>query len=553
MAGAGETQSQEFTDSIVREFEQARTDRGIFNTHYEDVARYVLPQFEFSFIGDVNAPGIERGEVMFDSTANTALFRLAAAMESMLTPRGSKWHRIRMVDPYLMKKRSVQLWCDQVNDILFHYRYSQTANFQSQQHDAYVSIGAFGTGQVFIDQLRGPGASGLRYRNIHLGECYFSTNHQGIVDTFWRRYRMTLRQVAQRFGADKLNDKLSGILARKPEELVFVYHCVKPREEWNPLRLDGKGMRFGSYYVLEDGKSLLEESGYRTFPLASGRYMTAPGEIYGRSPAMMVLPAIKVLNSEKKTVLKAGHRIVDPVLLVHDDGVLNGFSLKPGSLNSGAVTPDGKPLVHPLPVGNLQIGKELMDDERGAVNDAFLVTLFQILTEQPQMTATEVLERAREKGALLSPSMGRIQSEMHGPMIAREYDVLKAQGLVPPPPPEVLEAKAQWKVEFDAPLNRAMRADEAAGFQRSVQFAMEAAQAAQDPSLLDVFDFDTAIPAVADINATPYAWMADPAAVAAKRKQRQTQQATQQLVDAGPALASTLSAMSPKGTQAGGQ
>src|SRR6185312_16287734 len=131
-------------------------------------------------------------------------------------------------------------------------------------------------------------------------------------------------------------------------------------------------------------------------------------------------------------------------------------------------------------------------------NDAFLVSLFQILVEQPQMTATEVLERAREKGALLSPTMGRFQSESLGPMILREYDVLKAQGLIPTPPPELLEARATWKVEFDAPLNRAMRAEEGAGFQRSVQFGIEIANATQDPSALDAFDFDTAQRELAD-------------------------------------------------------
>lgn len=540
----------EFVDALLREFGDAKTARGMFNLHYEDVARLVLPSFTNSFIGDYRQPGIERGEDMYDVTANTALFRLAAAMESMLTPRGATWHRIRMVDPYLMRKRAVQTWCDDVNAVLFHYRYSQAANFQSQQHDAYVSMGAFGTGSLFVDQLRGPGQTGLRYRNLHLGECYYAENHQGVIDSLYRRYRMTLRQVAQRFGADKLPEKLQGIFDKKPNEEVFVMHCVKPREDYDPRRLDGKGMRYGSYYFLDEEKTLLEESGYRTFPAPTARYLTAPGEVYGRSPAMMVLPAIKVLNAEKKTMLKAAHRAADPVLLVHDDGVLNGFTLKPGSLNAGAVNADGRPLVHALPVGDTRIGKEAMDDERVGINDAFLVSLFQILVDQPQMTATEVLERAREKGALLSPTMGRVQSEMHGALIAREYDVLKAQGLIPPPPPEIVEARAEWKVEFDAPLNRAMKAEEGAGLQRSVQFAMEVAQAMQDPSTLDVFDFDTALPELADINSVPYRWMADPATVAAKRKQRQNAQAVQHLVDSAPALASTLGAMSPKGTQA---
>jgi hypothetical protein len=32
--------------------------------------------------------------------------------------------------------------------------------------------------------------------------------------------------------------------------------------------------------------------------------------------------------------------------------------MKPGAVNYGGVTPDGKPLVHALPVGNLALAKE---------------------------------------------------------------------------------------------------------------------------------------------------------------------------------------------------
>jgi len=60
---------------------------------------------------------------------------------------------------------------------------------------------------------------------------------------------------------------------------------------------------------------VLDEEGYQTFPYAISRYVVAPGELYGRSPAMLVLPSLKVLNEEKKTVLKQGQRVVDPVLL----------------------------------------------------------------------------------------------------------------------------------------------------------------------------------------------------------------------------------------------
>jgi hypothetical protein len=307
-------------------------------------------------------------------------------------------------------------------------------------------------------------------------------------------------------------------------------------------------MRFSSFYTIRDTQTLLHRGGYRCIPYATARYLTAPGELYGRSPAMNVLPGIKVLNEEKKTILKQGHRTVDPVLLAHDDGILEGFNLKPGAVNYGAVNKDGRPLVHTLPVGNLEIGKELMDDERMAINDAFLVTLFQILVETPQMTATEVLERAREKGALLSPTMGRFQSESIGPMIQREFDLLMYQGLIPPPPPSVVEAKAEYMVEYDAPLNRAMRSDEAAGMMRTIQWGAEIAAQTQDPSVLDMFDWDAVMPELADINGVPVKFILPQQQIVAKRQARSEQAQAQQLTQALPGIAAMTKASAPQGT-----
>ena len=281
-------------------------------------------------------------------------------------------------------------------------------------HDGYASIGAFGTSCLFTDAFRDPARPeirGLRYRQVYLGELFYAVNHQGQVDKVFRRFKMTLRQLAQKFGEAALPPEFPEKLKLNPEAEHFVIHVVQPNASYEAGTLDNRAFRFSSHYILLEQKHLLQEGGFRTFPYAISRYVLAPGEIYGRGPAMNVLPSINVLNEEKKVILKAGHRAVDPVLLVHDDGILDGFSLKPGALNSGAVSSDGRPLVHPLPVGDMNIGKELLDDERAVINDAFLVTLFQILVQTPQMTATEVIERAREKGALLSPTMGRFQSE----------------------------------------------------------------------------------------------------------------------------------------------
>ena len=545
------TDTSELAHNLTREFDELAGKRTIFERYWEDVALKVLPYYSTSFYSQGNTvPGQQRNVEQYDVTANAALWKFAAAMESMLTPASSKWHRLRPTNPDLMKIREVQQWFDIVNDALFHYRYSPSSGFQSNQHDGYVSLGAFGSSGLFIDEFSdptNPTQKGLRYRHIHLGELFFSTNHQGQIDKVFRRFKMTLRQIAQKWGKEALPDGLQSQLADKPESEHFILHVVKPNTEYEPHRIDVKGKRFSSHYLLKDQKHMLHEGGYRCFPYATSRYITAPGELYGRSPAMNVLPSIKVLNEEKKTVIKQGHRIVDPVLLAHDDGVVNGFSLKPGDINYGAVSNDGRPLVHALPTGNLSIGKELMDDERAVINDAFLVTLFQILVDTPQMTATEVLERAREKGALLSPTMGRFQSESLGPQIQREFDLLMFQGLIPKPPQVLVEAKAEYKVEYDAPLNRAMRSDTAAGAMRTFQWAAEIAAQTQDPSVLDWFDVDAIIPDLADINNMPFRYIKDPQAVAMLRQQRAQEKQQQQMSDALPGMAQMAKAVAPQG------
>ncbi len=547
--------NQQMAADLLKEFVTLEMKRGIWEQHWEDVAQKVLPYYSSSFYQQGNmVPGMKRNQYQYDVTANAALWKFAAAMESMLTPANNKWHRLRHPDANLMKRADVQAWFDAVNDTMFYYRYSPHSGYQAQQHDGYVSLGAFGTSCLFTDDFHdpvNPRLKGLRYRNVHLGELFFATNFQGQVDKVYRRFKMTLRQIAQQWGIDSLPDSHKNILKDKPENEVQIIHIVKPRvgDDFK-FKFGNKGYRYGSYYVLREATHLLAEGGFRCMPYGVARYLTAPGELYGRSPAMNVLPSISVLNEEKKTLIKQGHRAVDPVMLAHDDGIIDGFSLKPGAVNYGGVTADGRPLVHVLPTGRVDIGKELMDDERMAINDAFLVTLFQILIQTPQMTATEVLERAREKGALLSPTMGRFQAESIGPQIEREFDLLAWQELIPPPPQALVEAGAEYQVEYDAPLNRAMRSDEAAGTMRTLQWAAEIATQTQDASVMDWFNTDAIIPELMAINGAPFRFVRNPEEVDQVRQGRAQANQQQQLVQAMPGMAQMLKAAAPEGTSA---
>jgi len=528
---------QGIADSIIRRVERLVAGRSTFEAQWQEIAERVIPRQSGTFLApatDFNK-GEKRTNKMFDSTAALGLERFSAAMESMLTPRNNKWHRLRATNEYLNRDREVALWFEDINDILFQHRYSPRANYASQQHEIYMSLGAFGTACMFIDELD---TTGLRYRAVHLGEVFFMENHQGLIDTCHRKFTMTARQAAQKWDESLLPDNIMKALNENSDKEFEFIHCVKPREEMDVSKADYRGMQYASYYVSIEGKKLLSEGGYQTFPYAISRYVTAPGEVYGRSPAMLALPAIKVLNEQKKTMLKQGHRVVDPVLLAHDDGVVDSFSLKPGSINYGGVSADGRRLIQELPVGNLAAGQELMDMERTVINEAFLVSLFQILVDSPQMTATEVLERAREKGALLSPTMGRQQSEALGPMIEREIDLLSRQGLLPDMPPLLVEAEGEFSIEYDSPLSRAQKAEEASGLFRTIEFATQFSNVTGDPSPFDHIDIDEAMPAIMGINAVPERWKRGEKDIESVRQQRAEQAQMQQMIEAAPSLAS---------------
>jgi hypothetical protein len=526
--------------ALKRRHDELAELRRPYEAYWSQIAAFVIPRLDDLF-GMKKSPGENREGRLYDSTAPLALERFAAAVESILTPRTSRWHSLRSSDRSLMRKQRVGAWYEDVTQALFDERYSNHANYASNQHECYLSLGSLGTSVLFTDDYD----TNLRYKSLPLGQCYMAENHQGIVDTLHREFPYTARQLRQRFGAENLNEKTLKILEQTPEKEITVIHATLPTEDYN-AKVPGKNMPFRCVYMLKDDSFIVEESGYLKFPYSIGRYVTAPGEIYGRSPAMLVLSDVKMLNSMSKSMIRQIHRITEPPLLVSDDGVLTKVQLQPNAINVGGLSGDGTELVKPMRSGSMiEIGLDHMEQRRKTVNDAFLVTLFQILVETPRMTATEVMERAQEKGALLAPTMGRQQSEALGPMVERELSLLSYHRKLPPPPPEIREAGFSYTMVYESPLARAMRAEEAVGFLRTVDAITPLAQA--NPSILDRIDGDETLLILAEINGMPRRMLRSDEGVEAIRKQRAQQQAVQAATEAAPGLAQAVESSAKAG------
>src|SRR5574340_753245 len=104
MADVSPEQAVSIVDEDLREFAFLEGGRGIWNKHWEKVSQRVLPYYSTSFYPQgVMVPGVERAQEQYDATAMGALWKFSAALESMITPANSRWHKLRPMDPILKR------------------------------------------------------------------------------------------------------------------------------------------------------------------------------------------------------------------------------------------------------------------------------------------------------------------------------------------------------------------------------------------------------------------------------------------------------------------
>lgn len=515
--------------------QQLESTRGVWEAHWREVSELVRPNANL-FQQRIRPDGDKRTQRIFDDTAQLALPKFVAAVISMAFPATQQYHRLTHPDPKIADDPAAKRWFEEVNELLFRVRYGPHANFQAQLGEVVADVGAFGTGILYVDDVTG---IGIRYKSFPLAETYLAEDSHGRVNRLHRKFELTARQAVSMFDPARLSDGIKAAAEKTPMAKHWFLHVCAENDDYNPAAFahPTKGKRFKSCYIEIQTKSTVADNGYRTFPFCVPRFETAPREVYGRGPAMKVLPTIKTLNEMKKTILRAAQKVVDPPLLTVLDDSLQAFDLRSGALNHGYLGSNGEPLAKPFEsAGRVDIGLDLMDREREAINDAFFVTLFRILVEEPQITATEAMLRAQEKGQLLAPTMGRMQSEVGGPLIERELDILSMNGALPPLPPVLQKVGAMYQVEYESPLNQAQKAGEGIAIMQGIQAMGAIAQF--DRSVLGIVDMHDAARRLLEVGGFPQRSLRTDEEATALAEQAAQQVQQQQLLNAAPVAAS---------------
>ena len=436
---------------VTQRLNSLSTQRQNWESHWQEISELVLPR-RSDFVGPRES-GDKRGLQMVDSSATIANELLAAGLHGMLTNPASKWFTLKVSNEDLMQDPEVKAWLEKVEKVIFSEFNSSASGFTSHLHELYLALTAFGTSVMFISSND---SGELTFSTRHLKECYLAEDPWGMIDTVYRKFEYTVRQIYDRW-PDTHGEEINKLWkSKKYDEKVEVVHCVYPRKDRDRKKKTSDNLPIGSTYMLSKYEHMLEEGGFDEMPYISPRWVKAAGETYGRGPGMSTLPDVKMLQEMAKTVIKAAQKIVDPPLQAEDDSVLGPVRTVPGGLNFRRA---GSEPITPLQTGaNIPIGLDMMQDLRQRIREGFFIDQLQ-LNQGPQMTATEVLQRTEEKLRLLGPVLGRLQSEMLSPLINRVFGILGRLDKLPPAP-EILVGE-EYSVEYVSPLARAQRQVEA--------------------------------------------------------------------------------------------
>lgn len=470
---------------IMQKFDMMRSARGVWDTQWQQIAQVILPNARG--FNNTETPGSKLMDRVYDNTPVWANERLAAALSSQLVNPFQRWFQFKMNRRELNDIPEVQMWLDDIENIVYDVFSSPVANFNSQAHSLFLELTAFGTAGMFLEPT--PGVSpGIKFTALPLRKTWYAEGPDHIVDTAFVEIDMTVKQAIQFYGMDNVSKELAEKFAKKPFEVIQIVMAIFPRIDRLIGNLDNKNKKWASFHVEKKTNNILKESGFDFFPILVPRWSGRPGETYGRSPGMTALPDSNMLNEQMRMHLRMVQKLVDPPLLMPDDGYMLPIRTAPSSINFFRTGLSKEDHLKPLRTeGNWPVSEQEMEQTRGRIMRAFHLDILRLQKEGIEMTRTEALIRKDEDQQQMAPTLGRLETEFLNLLLDTVVQVKMKDGTIPSPP-SIVGEDDELGIEYVSSMAKAQRADEANSVLRSIETLAPLIQA--QPELMDNFNGD---------------------------------------------------------------
>lgn len=497
--------------------------RADYESEVRDIARFAQPSRSRFLATEKNKGGRRRqaNNRLLDPHGIIAQRTLTNGMTSGLSSASTPWFTLAVASEF-MEAEGVRAWLSDVEARM--YAFLASTNFYSAAKTGYGESGLFGTEATVMVEHR---LYGGVCHSLTFGEYWIALSDAMRPDTLYRLCPMTVRQAVMSFG-DKVQPWIRTAFDRSDyEKDVEIYQAIEP---------DTAGrFNYRSVYwdASDDRDATLRVSGYTEQPFWAPRWDVAGGDVYGTSPGMEALPALRELQLQTKRRNEAIDLMVHPEKIVPPHVRLTG---QPRSIVTGnGVLKDNIVVPYQMPYQAPEAIRAEIDKCKEQIDTLFYADLFNAITNmrgvQPR-NMEEIAKRNEEKLTQLGPVIERVSTEKLMIVIDRVFSLMERGRMLPPAPPALRDAEI--KVEFVSILTQMQRLVGIGQIERSVAFVGNLAGAF--PEAADKIDIDQTIDEYAQRAGTPSKIIRSTADANKIREQRAQQAQQAKMMEAAPAL-----------------
>jgi hypothetical protein len=476
-----------------------------FRSHLEDIANHTMPRRPLFLISDNNR-GEKKNQKIIDSTATFAARTLSAGMMGGVTSPARPWFRVSTPDPRVAELPHVKEWLHQLtSDMRAIFLRS---NLYNMLPILYTDLALFGTAAMLIEE---DAEDVIRCTVFPIGSYRISCDAKGRVTTFIREFRMTVRQLVEKFAERDRAGNISWANFSPTvkeawekgsyEQWIEVVHFIGPNEQWNPYKATSKHKRFASCYYekgyggpsdTQDNGVYLRESGYDYFPVLVPRWGRNAEDAWGtQCPGMDALGDIKQLQKGERDIAHAIEKLLKPPMVGSTSLREQEHSTLPGGMTYTDERDGQKGFRAAFQIDpRIQEMENKQEQVRQRILRAFFADLFLMLhySDRRQITAREIDERAEEKLIALGPVLEQLNQDLLDPLIEITFGLMMRQRRVYRPPAEL--SGANLKVEYISMMAQAQKMIGVGGLERFTRFVGELSKVV--PSILQKVDWDEA-------------------------------------------------------------
>ena len=512
------------------------TERANQENQWALLSEFLMPG-QSSIFNSADSTGAKKVSRLFSSVGVQANRDLSSAFNATLTNLATKFIRIRYSDEDLNNDEEAINWLEdstkRIHDAL------SESNFSNQVGSAYMFYTGLGTMALLHEQSEDTlSFPGFRFKAIHLSEISFLENKDGIVDTVFRKFKLTAKQLVEKF-PDINVDSVLDDFKNNPMKEHEILHVVSPREkekvDLNELGLaPPKNRPFVSMYIHTKDKVLLSEGGYYEFPYYIARWETLPGEIYGFGPGHLALPTVRTLNKVREMGLRVLSRAAMPTYLAEQRNIIGNLDLRPGSLVN---VRDVNKIKEITTSARFDVINNDMEALKQEIEKIFFLDKFRLppRTEIGQMSVLEVARRTQEMQQAIGPTLSRLNNEFLTPLVIRSFKMMLRGGAFLPPPDIIVERGIDIDIQFVNSLARSQQIEDVTNIQQWVQDLAVLAQV--KPEAIDYVNADGIAKHTARVRGVPEIAVSNDKEVQSIRQQRAQAEQAQQALSAGVQVA----------------